>query len=240
MFIPIHDANRWRHIGLHYATLGLIAANVVVFLLFQTPLGTPELMSGLSVIPAVFTGSAIRADEIALVPEPLTLLTYTFVHADIWHLAGNMVFLWVFGDNVEDALGHFRFLLFYAVCGIAGGFAHLFVEPGSVQHLIGASGAIAGVIAAYLVLHPRVWVWFLFMGKIPLRLPAFLLLGVWVVTQFVYAFSAGDLVVAWWAHVGGIVAGIVLIVPLRRRGVPLFDRGLVAANADQAHPQARP
>lgn len=239
MFIPIHDANRLQHIGLQWGTLGLIAANTIVFILMQTPLATDQLVSGLGLIPITFTGSAARAEQIALIPEPLTLVTYTFMHADFWHLLGNMLFLWVFGDNVEDAVGHVRFILFYLLCGVGGGFLHAVLMPESGAVLIGASGAVAGVIAAYLILHPKVWVWVLFLSKIPIRLPAFLLLGAWIALQLFYALSQGDIVVAWWAHVGGAVTGAALIFLFRRAGTPLFDRGLGGARA-APQPEAQP
>jgi membrane associated rhomboid family serine protease len=159
-------------------------------------------------------------------PEGLTLITYQFLHGDIFHLLSNMLFLWVFGDNVEDAMGHVKFLIFYLLCGIVGGLAHAAFLPASGLPLIGASGAVAGVIAAYLILHPRVRVWCLAFRIIPLRIPAAWILGVWVVTQVLMVALAPADQVAWWAHIGGMVAGGVLILFMRRPGVPLFDRGL--------------
>ncbi len=162
-------------------------------------------------------------------PEALTLFTYQFLHSDILHLLSNMLFLWVFGDNIEDAVGHFKFLVFYLAGGIAGGLAHAWMLASSNLPLIGASGAVAGVIAAYLILHPRVRVWVLAFRFIPLRISAAWVLGVWAVTQIIMiALAPGDQV-AWWAHVGGMVAGAVLILILRRPGVALFDRGLARA-----------
>ena len=140
-----------------------------------------------------------------------------------------MLFLWVFGDNVEDAMGHLKFLAFYLLCGIAGGLAHAAFLPSSTLPLVGASGAIAGVIAAYLMLHPRVRVWVL----------AFRIASVADAGGAGAGVLGGDAVrhggcsspadgVAWWAHVGGMVAGAVLVLFMRRPGVPLFDRGLAA------------
>ena len=123
-------------------------------------------------------------------------------------------------------MGHIKFLAFYLLCGIAGGLAHAFMLPSSGLPLIGASGAVAGVIAAYLILHPRVRVWVLAFRFIPLRITAAWVLGVWVVTQLVMIAIAPSDQVAWWAHVGGMVAGAVLVLVLRRPGVPLFDRGI--------------
>jgi membrane associated rhomboid family serine protease len=160
------------------------------------------------------------------VPERLTLLTYMFFHGDILHLAGNMLFLWVFGDNVEDAMGHIKFLLFYLACGVFAGLVHAWIEPSSDIPLIGASGAVAGVIAAYLVLHPRVRVWVLALKAIPLRISAAFALGLWILIQVVMVLLPQVGPVAWWAHIGGLIAGAVLVLFLRRPGVPLFDRGL--------------
>ncbi len=230
MFIPIHDANRLRNIELHYATLSLILINIAVF--FLVPVGTPNV-GEFMLVPSSLTG---QGPAMGTVPEPVTLLTYAFLHYDFWHLAGNMVFLWVFGDNVEDAVGHVRFLLFYALCAIGGGLAHVLVAPGSPVALIGASGAVAGIVAAYLMLHPRVRVWVLLFGKIPLRLSAIWLLGAWIAYQVTYALVEGDVLVAWWSHVGGIVVGALLIVVLRRPGVVLFDRDLDPAPSGAAPP----
>jgi hypothetical protein len=119
------------------------------------------------------------------VPEEATYITYAFLHGDIFHLGGNMLFLWVFGDNVEDALGHLRFLLFYLLCAAAGALMHGLLGPDSQVPLIGASGAVAGVVAAYLMLHPRVKVWILAFGRIPLRIPAYIALGLWILFQLV-------------------------------------------------------
>ena len=157
-------------------------------------------------------------------PEGYTLLTYMFLHGDILHLASNMLFLWVFGDNVEDAMGHIKYLVFYLLCGVAGGLAHACMLPASKLPLIGASGAVAGVIAAYLILHPRVLVWVLAFRFIPLRISAAWVLGVWVATQLCMVLLNQADQVAWWAHIGGMVAGAILILFMRRPGVPLFDR----------------
>ncbi len=227
MFIPVFDINERQNISLHYATIGLIAANVVVFLLQLLVLGD-NAEAGFRLIPGVFTGEYLRPEAITVVPEWATLVTSAFLHADFWHLFGNMLFLWVFGDNVEDALGHIRFVVFYLLCAMAGGAAHILWDPDSVAPLLGASGGVAGIVSAYLVLHPRVRVWVLVLGKVPLRLPAFWIIGAWIVFQVAYALIEGDIAVAWWAHVGGIVAGVVLVLILRKPGTPILDRGLAA------------
>ena len=230
VFIPLSDDNPLRSVRFQWVTIGLIAANVVVFLLENTSDGIAAMASFALIPSELFSvqlgGVATSLDQPVRVPEGLTLLTYQFLHGDILHLLSNMLFLWVFGDNVEDAMGHFKYLVFYILCGIAGGLAHAFMAPASTLPLIGASGAVAGVIAAYLLLHPRVRVWVLAFRFIPLRISAAWVLGVWVVTQFVMIALAPSDQVAWWAHVGGMVAGAILVLFLRRSGVPLFDRRL--------------
>ena len=156
MFIPLHDANSLRHIRLQYVTIGLIAVNALVYSV--TALGGENFNNaavlGLGFIPSVVHDTVELPPEFVVIPESLTYITYAFLHADIFHLGGNMLFLWVFGDNVEDALGHIRYLIFYLLCAIAGAFFHGLVAWDSQVPLIGASGAIAGVVAAYLILIP--------------------------------------------------------------------------------------
>ena len=231
VFIPLSDDNPLRSVRFQWVTIALIAANVVVFLLENTPDGQAAIAS-FALVPSelfhvrIWGGTVPAPDQPLQVPEGLTLLTYQFLHGDVLHLLSNMLFLWVFGDNVEDAMGHVKFLAFYLLCGIAGGLAHALMLPTSRLPLIGASGAVADVIAAYLILHPRVRVWVLAFRFIPLRISAAWVLGVWVVTQLVMIAIAPSDQVAWWAHVGGMVAGAVLVLVLRRPGVPLFDRSL--------------
>jgi membrane associated rhomboid family serine protease len=230
VFIPLSDDNPLRSIRFQWVTVGLIAANVVAFAWENTT--GPAAAASFALVPSelfqvrLFGGAAPSPDQSIQVPEGLTLLTYQFLHGDILHLLSNMLFLWVFGDNVEDAMGHAKFLLFYLACGIVGGMAHAAMLPNSTLPLIGASGAVAGVIAAYLILHPRVRVWVLAFRIIPLRIAAVWVLGIWVATQFVMILLNQPDQVAWWAHVGGIIAGAILVLFLRRPGVPLFDRGL--------------
>ncbi len=158
--------------------------------------------------------------------EPwLSVLYSMFLHGGWLHLLGNMLFLWVFGNNVEDRLGRIRYALFYLVCGYAAAYAFALVQPNSTEPLIGASGAIAGVLGAYIVLYPRARVWSLvpFLLFIPLRLPAWLVLGLWFLLQWAYSAGfavsqAGD--VAYLAHVAGFILGALLALPLRARPSP--------------------
>jgi len=230
VFVPVWDTNTLRHLPFQYITAGLVAANVLVYVLFTSGAlidASNQVYYSFGVIPAVMNDYRDLPAGYALIPANLTLITYQFVHGGLFHLLGNMAFLWVFGDNVEDALGHWRFLAFYLLCGVGAALAEDFFDPTSEIPLVGASGAVAGVVAAYLMLHPRVKVWVLVMWRLPLRLRAYWVLGFWAAMQVFMALDASDGDgVAWWAHVGGLVSGAVLVVVLRRRGVPLFDRGL--------------
>ena len=231
VFIPLSDDNPLRSIRFQWVNVGLIVANVVAFALQHTEGAQASILS-FALIPSelfqvhVIGGAAPAPQEPIAFPEGLTLLTYQFMHGDIFHLLSNMLFLWVFGDNIEDALGHFKYLLFYLLCGIAGGLLHAAMLPNSSLPLIGASGAVAGVIGAYLLLHPRVLVWVLAFRFIPLHIRAAWVLGIWVATQVIMVLISPADQVAWWAHIGGLVAGAVLVLFLRRPGVPLFDRDL--------------
>ena len=231
VFIPLSDDNPLRSIRFQWVTVGLIAANIAAFA-WQTAGIDPKSVTSFALVPAelfqvhICCGVALGPNSVVPVPEGVTLLSYMFLHGDYVHLFSNMLFLWVFGDNVEDAMGHFKYLLFYLICGVAAGMAHAAMLPASKLPLIGASGAVAGVIAAYLLLHPRVMVWVLAFRIIPLRISAAWVLGVWVATQFlmVWVTSTEPDQVAWWAHIGGMVAGAILILFMRRPGVPLFDK----------------
>ncbi|MEM7776800.1 MAG: rhomboid family intramembrane serine protease [Pseudomonadota bacterium] len=229
MFVPIHDENSLKHVPFQYVTVLLIAANVAVFLLQQSGMSFCQLAS-FAIIPVellgvgVFNNGSCAAAGAVQIPENLTVVSYMFFHGGWMHLIGNMLFLWVFGDNVEDAVGHLKFLLFFILCGVFAGLLHTFVMSESARPLVGASGGVAGVIAAYLMLHPRVQVWVLALRFIPLRISAAIALGLWIGLQFVMALMPDGTPVAWWAHIGGIIAGAVLILVMRRPGVPLFDR----------------
>ena len=157
-------------------------------------------------------------------PDWANLITYAFLHADWLHLLTNMLFLWVFGDNIEDAFGHWKFLFFYLACAALAALAHLAFNLNDNGPLIGASGAVAGVMGAYILLfpHARVFVLARIIWLIPLPVPAFWMLGFWIATQFFYVLVGSQEPVAWWAHIGGFAAGIVLTLLLRRRDVPLW------------------
>lgn len=229
MFLPLHDSNPLNHVNRPYVNWALIAITIAVFVFFQTPVapGYSEIFpASFGVIPSVLFETRALPPDLRFIPADWTLVSYAFFHGGWMHLLGNMLFLWVFGDNIEDALGHVKYLLFYLLCAAGGGYAHALFYPTSDAPLIGASGAVAGVVAAYLILHPRVKVWVLALGRIPLRLSAMWVLGAWVLMQFYNVFAAADSEVAWIAHIGGLICGAALVLLLKRREVALFDRDL--------------
>jgi membrane associated rhomboid family serine protease len=220
--IPIKDDNPLRVIRLQLVTGAIIIANVLFFLLSGGLAGMEAqiaALTGYGVVPSELLDVA-RTPAPALNPvaEPLTLVTYMFFHAGWLHLLSNMAFLWVFGDNVEDAFGHPGYALFYLICGIAGAISHVAFHPGSHEPLVGASAAVSGVLAAYFLLYPRAKILVL-AYVVPVRLPAWIVLGVWVLLQFSGLFSSSPegKAIAWWAHIGGFATGLVLTLLLRRR-----------------------
>jgi membrane associated rhomboid family serine protease len=222
MFVPLHDDTPLRVIRFQFVTLSIIAANVVIFLMtgaFAGEQAVEAVAAGFGVVPAELT-RAIRLDPaLNPVPEPATLITYMFLHAGWLHLLSNMLFLWVFADNVEDAFGHFAFLLFYLLTGIAGGLTHVMMAPASPAPLIGASGAVSGVIAAYMLLYPKARIWILLFMRLPIRIGAIWVLGGWFALQVLSLLLTGedDLQVAWWAHIGGFFAGLAITFLLRSK-----------------------
>ena len=231
MFIPLHDTNPLKRIRYQYVTVALIALNVAIYVIFVSGWVVPpneEEVASFAVIPAKLLAGGAGGEMIFAtgvdMPERFTLITYMFLHGSWIHLLGNMLFLWVFGDNIEDAMGHLRFIMFYLMCGIFAALFHTWMNPESEIPLVGASGAVAGVIAAYLILHPKVKVWVLALWRIPIRITAAWAIGIWIAYQFVSVLFEGEENVAWWAHIGGLLAGATLILLMRRRGVVLFDR----------------
>ncbi len=226
MFIPLYDGVALRFVKKPYATYAIILLNCSIALaLWLGLLGNEARFDAeFGVIPAVLTGRADLDPALAVVAPALTALTSTFVHAGFLHLASNMIFLWVFGDNVEDAMGSTRFVIFYLLCGAAGSSAYALMLPQSDAPLIGASGAISGVVAAYLMLYPRARVFGLVFDWLPLRLPAIYCVGLWIAVQIGGAVFGANPEVGWWTHVGGIAAGLALTPLLKRNGVRLFGR----------------
>ena len=235
----MHDGKPVKYIHWQWVTLSIIALNIVTFIVFNLVGTGSDQASEFAIlsfghIPSVSNNLRSLPVDYQVVPDEfyaLTALTSAFMHADIWHLGGNMLFIWVFGDNVEDALGHIKFLLFYLLCAFAAAWFHAYVFADSDAPLVGASGAAAGIVAAYLILHPKMKVWVLFLARVPLRLSAIWLLGGWVAFQLFMFFADTEEQISWAAHVGGIVAGAVLVILLKRRDVPLFDREIKPPHA---------
>ena len=225
MVMPLGDDNLDRH-RTPYVTYVLIAINIVVWLLELS--GGERFINGYSTIPFEITHNTdlvesqsvdVGGQSIAIPmypgPKPiyLTLLTAMFMHASWMHIIGNMLYLWIFGDNIEDRLGHGKFIFFYLVCGLAASAAHVVFSANSVIPSLGASGAIAGVLGAYLILFPKKNVRVLFARQI-VNMPAFIVLGLWIALQIFsqIGVSGGQSSgVAYLAHIGGFVAGAVLI-----------------------------
>jgi len=225
---PISDDN--PRISTPYVTWSIIGACVLVFF-WQVSLGASSgeiAIYEFGMIPARLFGTGTLDPELAAVPAWSTVFTSMFMHGGWLHLGFNMLFLWIFGDNVEDSMGHARYLIFYLVCGVAAALAQAFVSPGSTIPMVGASGAISGVLGAYLLLHPRATVrTVIFLGIFVtmMHLPAMIVLGLWFLMQLVSAAfsSSGEAGVAFWAHVGGFVAGMALVPLFKKRDVALFQ-----------------
>jgi membrane associated rhomboid family serine protease len=218
MFIPLKDLNPRRTYPVVNNTL--IAINVLVFLYQYTlpPHAFKAFMLTNATIPARFPAwlSGHEPFELAFLP----LLTSMFLHAGLLHLAGNMLFLWIFGDNVEDAYGHIGYLFFYLFCGVGSGLLHVLFNMNSNVPALGASGAISGVMGAYAILYPHSRILTLvFIFLVPI--PAILILGYWFILQFLSAFgSLGSMTsggVAWWAHVGGFLLGMLITTMVKGR-----------------------
>jgi membrane associated rhomboid family serine protease len=216
MVFPLYDDNPFKLPVRPVVTWLLILANMLVFLveLGGSDAEVEAIANAFGVTPAALIGNT---------PAPvLTLLTYMFIHADIMHIFGNMIFLFVFGDDVEEALGRGRFLLFYLLCGVVGALAFVASDPGFQGPLIGASGAISGVVIAYAMWRPCAKVTVL-VSIIPLRISAIWVIGLFVLTQLWNLHAAGKSDVAYWCHLGGMVTGAVLFPLMRLPGVQLFE-----------------
>jgi len=211
--IPIRDTipSRTRP----YVTLGIIALNAVAFFyeLGLSPQGMQVFFTHYGIVPARYSDPRI-ASHFGLLAQVIPFFSSMFLHGGWLHILGNMWFLWIFGDNVEDWFGHGPYALFYVFCGVASGLMHLFFNWGSTMPTIGASGAIAGVMGAYFLLYPSSRV----LTLIPIfffitffELPAYVFLGFWFLVQFLSGTATGAAGaaggIAWWAHVGGFVAG---------------------------------
>jgi membrane associated rhomboid family serine protease len=218
MFIPLRDDNPTSRFPL--VTVALIAVNTAVFL-FQAaaPHGLELAAVRFGAVPYAITHFRSLPGPAAF-PPPLTLVTSLFLHGGLFHLLGNMLYLWIFGNNIEDRLGPVRFVLFYLVCGVAAALTHVLFEPASRVPMIGASGAIAGILGAYALLFPgarvRTLIFLVFYIDV-VAIPAGLILGLWFLLQVLNVGMGGG--VAWFAHIGGFLAGLVFIAVALGRGL---------------------
>jgi membrane associated rhomboid family serine protease len=227
--IPIRDDPGERRRSLPWVMLTILLVNVVVFV-FELGVGDTGSLDNLflaaGIVPIEFTRGVLVGPPPPLGVPWTTLFTSMFLHGGLLHIGSNMLYLFIFGDNVEDRLGHFRFLVFYFLCGIAAGLTHIAVNANSPVPSIGASGAIAGVLAAYLRLFPHAQVrTLLFIGPIVLvpRIAAAFLILFWFATQFFLGITSLGATtdqtagVAVWAHVGGFISGLILLQIMRPR-----------------------
>jgi membrane associated rhomboid family serine protease len=228
--IPLKDENPSRTIPIVNILLILANVSVFVYQYFLAPGGPVQLTLRLAFIPYEIT-NVVDLSPKNLVPVPLTIFTAMFLHGGWLHLLGNMLYLWIFGDNVEDVLGHLKYLFFYFMCGLMASLTHGFLNLSSQVPTIGASGAIAGVLGAYVFLFPRARVRTLIVLLIFIQvvsIPAIFLLGYWILIQVMSAITefgtqkTGG--IAWFAHVGGFVSGFLLIVIMRKRGKRAYLR----------------
>ncbi len=252
MVIPIYDDEPLRFIRRPVVNWSLIVLNLLVFVVVNSQIfGDPlTLARGFALVPRVLFGEAQLADWMVGPPAPLTLVTSLFFHSSIWHIVNNMLFLYVFGDNVEDAMGSLHYLLFYLCCGVAAGVFYIYSAPDSITPLIGASSAISGVCVAFLLLYPKTTIGGVFppltmvlqpawllgviagaprMSLLGLKPPLFvfhasalLFIGAWILIQLINASLGEGGRVAWMSHIGGIVVGLVLTPLFKRRSMPLL------------------
>ena len=222
MFLPLHDNTTLKIIRFQVVCGAIIAINFIVFFYTQIINGgidAHSLAVSFGAVPALLTNDKVLPPALERIPEAATLITYMFLHAGWIHIISNMAFVWVFADNVEDAFGHIGFLIFYLVCGIVAAGAHTLAAPTSQSPLVGASGAVSGIMAAYMVLFPKARVWVLLFLKIPVPIPALIALIGWFGFQVFNSLQPqqGEVIVAWWAHIGGFIFGGVVAFLLRHR-----------------------
>jgi membrane associated rhomboid family serine protease len=221
MVFPLYDDNPFKRARVPFVTWGLIVLNVAIFL-YQVGVSEVATKAFLASFGATPAAVLHNSPQVGQVPAEVTLLTYMFLHGGWEHIIGNMIYLWVFGDDIEDALGPVRFIIFYLATGIASAVGFAALNPQSTTPLVGASGAISGILAAYLLLRPcaKVSVFFL---RMIVRVRAFWVIGGWIVLQLVYIASQANDGVAYSAHGAGLVVGAILFLILRPAGVPLLQ-----------------
>ena len=211
--IPYKDDNPTNTFP--FITIGIIALNILIFILeIISQSGMKDVTYAYGAMPYYI----LTFETNQPIHPVLTVFTSMFMHGGLFHLGGNMLYLWIFGNNIEDRLGHIRFILFYSFCGIVSAYAHAITSPHSLTPMIGASGAISGVLGAYLLLFPRATVYTLvFLGFFvtTVKIPALIVIGFWAIIQFVNGIVSTGLDerggVAWFAHIGGFLIGLLTI-----------------------------
>lgn len=238
MFLPIGDDIERDVAPFQFSTIIMFGICLTVFG-WQFSLKDPQIyydaIMTFGLTPAAILANYQLPAHLAVIPPELTLFTSMFIHADFMHFAGNMLFLWTFGSSLEEATGHIRFIILFLLCGLGAGIGQALVDPSSTIPMVGASGAISGVMGAYLLVYPftNVRVMVLVGFRFPIiNVPALVVIGLWIALQIWEMLAANAAVaagtadqggVAWTAHVGGFATGMLLIMVLRRPGVKLFD-----------------
>ncbi len=211
--IPFKDDNPTHHFPI--MTIALITANLAVFIFeFLSPSDHQRLAYAYGAIPHAL----LTFDTLQPVHPLITIFTSMFMHGGLFHLGSNMLYLWIFGNNIEDKLGYVKFIIFYLLCGVVAAYAHAFINPASTVPMIGASGAVSGILGAYILLFPHArihtLVFFIFFVQV-VKLPAIIVIGFWIGIQFLNGlFSHGTAThggIAWFAHIGGFIFGILII-----------------------------
>ena len=241
-FFPLFDNNPTTRTPI---LSWLIIGTCILVFLWQQSLPPHEVNKTLFLfgfIPSHFIGIKTLPADFAIVPAWATIFTSMFMHGGWMHLGGNMLYLWIFGDNVEESMGRVKFVLFYCLCGAAAALSQMMINPASQIPMVGASGAIAGVLGAYLILHPKAVIRTFFLLIIFVRfinLPAWLVLGIWIGGQFVAVpttLTSDGGGVAYFAHIGGFIAGMVLVPFFKHRHIPLFGRDDPVEASDYGKP----
>jgi membrane associated rhomboid family serine protease len=219
LFIPLKDENPTYTIPVMTIFLILLNGVISIYQLSLSPMENQRLIFQWGAVPyQIIHGEVLHV--VPAIPIPLTIFSSMFLHGGFLHLGGNMLYLWIFGNNVEDVLGHLRFLLFYLLCGLFAALTQIFSSPGSTAPMIGASGAIGGVLGAYLVLFPYARIltlFFIFFIARLVYIPAMVVLGFWFLLQFLGLPGAAYSNVAFFAHIGGFVSGMILVKLLQPR-----------------------
>ena len=218
-FFPISDANTTKNKPF---ISWIILISCILIFIYQKNLGyhfEQKIILSFGMIPSVLFNIKHLSNDLAIIPAYMTLISSMFLHGGWMHLIGNMTYLYIFGDNIEDKLGKFKFLIFYISCGIFAGLCQALIDVNSEIPMIGASGAISGILGAYLILFPKkkikVFFWFFIFIKI-FRIPAMYVIGCWIFIQFFSLNNSEESNIAYLAHIGGFISGIILIFMFRK------------------------